>query len=151
MPGDSKNPLSPSEFPKKGCLRCQGRNIALLERILTWEDRHRGFLESRSGSFHRLPPKSRHTRPDPFVRQRGRSNYVPAQWAGTASQITMQNQVKVDLGIMAIKRYSTFPSPHHQMEFNAISRKHAGGGLNPMQRCSHCLLQPHPTRLEKNF
>ena len=39
----------------------------------------------------------------------------------------LQLQVRVDLGVMAMKGYSTFPrspklEPHHQMQFSVISR-----------------------------
>ena len=62
---------------------------------------------------------------------------------------------RVDLGVMAIKKYSAFPKalallePHHQMYFSVISRPLVGGGgLTPLQRCSRCILQTQPTGQE---
>ena len=44
------------------------------------------------------------------------------------------NQVRVDQGEMAMKRYSTFPKsqglePHHQMQFNFVPKTLVSGGL----------------------
>ena len=60
-------------------------------------------------------------------------------------------QARVDLGVMAMKRYFTFPEapallePHHQVRlFSVISSLLAsgGGGLTPLQRRSQRILQP---------
>ena len=63
---------------------------------------------------------------------------------------------RVDLGVMAMKGYSTFPESPGITEASLsncfISRTLvcvAGGGLTPLQRCSQCILQPQPIELFK--
>ena len=50
-------------------------------------------------------------------------------------------QVRVNLGVMAMKRYSTLPrspelKPYNQMQFSVISRALVGIGLTSLQRYS---------------
>ena len=59
--------------------------------------------------------------------------------------------VSVDLGVMAIKEYSTFPKalrqkPYHQIVWCHIQDTgRGGGGYTPLQKSSPCILQPQPT------
>ena len=58
-------------------------------------------------------------------------------------------QARVDMGAMAMKRYSAFPKTPELLE----SHHHivcyiwdtCCKGLTPLQRCSQCILQPQPT------
>ena len=58
-------------------------------------------------------------------------------------------QARMDLGVMAMKEYSTSQvpallKPHHQIVCH-IQDTRWGGGLIPLQRSSRCILQPQPT------
>ena len=59
-------------------------------------------------------------------------------------------RARVDLGAMAMKRYSAFPKapallePHHQIVKCHIQDTR-WGGHTPLQRSSRCILQPQPT------
>ena len=58
---------------------------------------------------------------------------------------------KVDLAVMAMKRYSAFPKaplllePHHQIVWCHIQDTRCWEGFTPLQRCSRCILQFQPT------
>ena len=62
-------------------------------------------------------------------------------------------RVRVDLGAIAMKGYSTFPKfsrlqPRHQIILCHIQdTRVCGGVLPPIQRCNRCILQPQPTGL----
>ena len=76
--------------PKKGCLRCQGINLAPSRRVRDWGDgpltledaglgvldMNAGFPESMSNNLDRLPPEPGHTRPDLCTDKHGRSKCV---------------------------------------------------------------------------
>ena len=56
-------------------------------------------------------------------------------------------RVIMDLGVIDIKEYSTFPKAmelelHHQMVLCHIGDTCWGGGLSPKQRYSRCILKP---------
>ena len=61
----------------------------------------------------------------------------------------MINNKRVDLGVMAMKSYYTFPEalelkPHHMKQFSVPPPQDSrcGGGLTPLLRCSRCIVQP---------
>ena len=59
-------------------------------------------------------------------------------------------RARVDLGAMAMKRYSAFPKapallePHYQIVLCHIQDTR-WASLTPLQRCSRCIQQPQPT------
>ena len=61
----------------------------------------------------------------------------------------------VDLGAIAMKRYTTFPQitallePRYQIFVSYLG--HSLGCLIPLQRCIRCILQPQPTGLQRSF
>ena len=64
--------------------------------------------------------------------------------------------VRVDLGVMTMKGYSTLLKaariePHHQIQFNVISRTFVLGCLTPLQICSWRILQLQSTGVKFFF
>ena len=66
--------------------------------------------------------------------------------------VPVRVKVRVDLGVIAMKEYSTFPKaprlePHHQMVYFYIQDTY-GKSLTLLQRYSKCILQSQPTQLK---
>ena len=61
----------------------------------------------------------------------------------------LQLWATVDLGVMAMKRYSAFTKVPVFLLFSVISRTHVGeeGSLTSLQKSSRCILQLQPTGL----
>ena len=59
-------------------------------------------------------------------------------------------QIRVDLGVMEMKEYSTFPKapelePDHQMRFSVIYRTLVGlVGPSQLHKSTRCIEPPHP-------
>ena len=66
--------------------------------------------------------------------------------------LTGKHWVKVELGVMAMKEYSTFSKApglesHYQIQFSVLSRTLVRRSLTPLQRCSWRFVRPQPSRL----
>ena len=56
-------------------------------------------------------------------------------------------RVRVDFGAMAMQEYCTFPKVSGMEPHSYPEDSLGGGGLNPLLRCSWCILQPQPIGL----
>ena len=66
--------------------------------------------------------------------------------------IDIQNVLKVEMGVMAMKRRFSFPKalelkPLYEMQFCVIYRTLFGAGFFPLRRDAVSILKPQPTEL----